>query len=232
MIDRWSVWVLDRFGRDPFGFGLYLGRALLALGTALTLFLNPSDILFHTASPDSQPAVQCSGLGAIGLFCIAPAGTLDALRIALGVACMPSLIGLLPAVSSWLHVAAAFSLSTNAIGIEGGDQLTVNLAILLAFASVCDRRLWAWREHRLPRTHLRFVSPNVLLLGARVQVSYVYFEAARVKLEHPIWREGSALWYWVQNSGFGVSRDTTSVLMDLFAVPLFTATATWGTILF
>jgi antimicrobial peptide system SdpB family protein len=230
-IDLIGGWALKNLGRDPFGLQFQVARTVLALGTFLTLAFNPAAILFHSGSLMNPYTVNCPDVGAVGLFCIVSGDSLDAARLWLAIACLPAILGIVPAVSSWLHAYAAFSLSNNAIGIEGGDQLTVNLAILLAVASMSDSRWFGYVEDRSPGTLVRFIVPNVLLCVCVIQIAYVYVEAALVKLGHPIWAEGSALWYWVQNSGFGVSRDSERLLLDLLAVPLVSAAASWGTII-
>ncbi|MFE4950028.1 hypothetical protein ACFQ9V_07955 [Leifsonia sp. NPDC056665] len=226
-----GTWALARLGHDPFGLQLYVARAVLALGTFLTLACNPSAVLFHSGDPSAARSIACTDIGATGGFCLAAETNLDTARLVLAAMCVPTILGLIPAVSGWLHAYAAFSLSSNAIGIEGGDQLTVNLAILLSAASITDGRLLAFTENRRPRTHARFVFSGVLLWACVFQVAYVYVEAALVKLGHPIWAEGTALWYWVQNSGFGVSKDGENLLLDLLAVPAISAAATWGTMI-
>ncbi|GAA4145690.1 HTTM domain-containing protein [Leifsonia shinshuensis] len=230
-IDALGTWALVRLGRDPFGLQVFVARAVLALGTFLTLVCNPAAILLHSGDPSATQAVSCVDVGSAGAFCIAGGGDLDTVRLVLAIFCLPTILGIVPAVSGWLHAYAAFSLSSNAIGIEGGDQLTVTLAILLSVASLTDRRLTAFTENRRPGTHVRFVLSNMLLWVCTIQVAYVYVEAALVKLGHPIWAEGTALWYWAQNSGFGVSKDGESLLLDLLAAPVISAAATWGTMI-
>lgn len=227
--ETFGNWVLRRFGRDPFGIQLQLGRSALALGTFITLLANPAHVLFHSGEYGGALSVNCEGLSAIGAFCRLDVNA-DVIRLALAVMCLPAMVGLLPAFCGWLHAYAAFSLSNNAIGIEGGDQLTVTLAILLALASATDRRWSGFAEARRGVERASLIPSNVLLAAIVVQVAYVYVEAALVKLGHPIWAEGSALWYWVQNSGFGVAPATERVLLDLLANPLVSASVSWGTI--
>ncbi|RKQ84562.1 antimicrobial peptide system SdpB family protein [Mycolicibacterium mucogenicum 261Sha1.1M5] len=230
LTQTWARWILKHFGKDPFGPFLQLGRSLLATGTFLTLTFNPAETLFHSASPSGSIAVQCSRQAAIGAFCLVPTESLDVVRLVLAAACIPAIIGLFPFVSSTFHLFAAFSLSNNAIGIEGGDQLTVNLTFLLALASFGDRRMWGWVERRAHGTHLKFIPSNVLLWTITIQVAFVYLEAGLVKSKEAIWAEGSALWYWVQNSAFGISREFSHTLMSALSPPLMSAAATWGTI--
>ncbi|MEN2737172.1 HTTM domain-containing protein [Microbacterium sp. X-17] len=204
---------------------------LLALGTFFTLVCNPADVLFHSGDPSASHTVNCEDISGVGGFCVVSSDSLDIARLTLALLCLPAILGLLPSINGWLHSYSAFSLSSNAVGVEGGDQLTVNLAILLSVASTFDKRLVAFAEMRRPGRHVTYVFSNVVLWACTIQVAYVYVEAALVKLGHPIWAEGTALWYWVQNSGFGVSRDGEHLLLDLLAAPAVSAATTWGTMI-
>lgn len=132
--------------------------------------------------------------------------------------------------SGLLHWYAAFTLSSNTLGVEGGDQLTVNLGALLCFASLVDRRIWGWSASKDADRSVANIWVNVALFAARLQVAFVYFEAAIVKLTNPLWSDGTAMWLWVQNAGFGASPTVTSMLQTLFAYPWIAAATTWGTI--
>jgi len=71
---------------------------------------------------------------------------------------------------------------------------------------------------------------GVILFAARLQVAYVYFEAAIVKLSNPLWSDGTAMWLWVQNGGFGATPAVSSALQALLAHPATAVATTWGTI--
>ncbi|MBB4071354.1 hypothetical protein [Canibacter oris] len=156
---------------------------------------------------------------------------LEGARIILLIITVPAIFGLLPAVSSLLHLYAAFSVSNNTLGIEGGDQLIVNLITLLAISSICDYRLTTWLTIKQNIPRLRYIPINILYCFIYIQVSYVYFEAAIAKAVNPIWGDGTALWYWVQNDGFGISADAERLFLNILSMPIVSAITTWGTIL-
>ncbi|MDF2993353.1 MAG: hypothetical protein K0S37_3867 [Microbacterium sp.] len=214
----------DRLGR-----WVQVVRSLLALGTFLTLVVNPAAILLHFPT-GVVPDEYCGGVLGLGAFCVSPFDT-DTTRLLLAAMCVPLLIGFLPAVTGPLHWYAAFTVASNTLGVEGGDQLTVNLSALLCLASFVDGRLWGWRPQRSGADRpLSNIWVGVILFAARLQVAYVYFEAAIVKLSNPLWSDGTAMWLWVQNGGFGATPAVSAALQSLLAHPAVAVAATWGTI--
>ena len=214
---------------DRLGQWLQVVRSLLALGTFPTLVANPAAVLLHFPT-GTVPDEYCGGVLGLGAFCVSPFDA-DTTRVLLAVLYVPALIGLLPAATGPLHWYAAFTVSSNTLGVEGGDQLTVNLAALVCLASLVDTRLWGWRTRSAGTDRpLANIWVGVILFAARLQVAYVYFEAAIVKLSNPLWSDGTAMWLWVQNGGFGATPAVSSALQALLAHPATAVATTWGTI--
>lgn len=222
--------VFITLSRSPFGTSLALGRSLLALGTVLTLSFSPAATFFHSSAPDTSAAVQCMGIARMGLFCLVPEALLDPTRFVLIALCVPALIGFIPALAAPLYFYAAFSLSNNSLGIEGGDQLSTNFAAVLVAICLFDRRIWAWRPRSSGRRQLAHVVPNILMIALLVQMAFLYFEAAMVKASHPLWSEGSALWFWTQQSGFGVREEVQPLLLTVLSVAWISQSVTWGVV--
>lgn len=212
---------------DIVGINVQIVRSLLALGTILTLSVNPAGLLLHVPS-GIHTETFCESVHRLGAFCIG-ADSPDLTRVSLILLSIPALIGFLPQFAGPLHFYAAFSLSSNTAGIEGGDQLTVNLSALLILISVVKWQKWGWVNSR-NREATRFIISNVGLIAARLQVAYVYFEAAMVKLGNEIWADGTALWYWVQNTGFGASEYVSGIFQEILRHPILSLAFSWGTI--
>lgn len=222
--ERIARWVSTAGARSPFGVVLQTGRSILAVGTLLTLLANGPDVLFHT--PGGGDDANCTQLGSCGLYCLFGAENLELARwLSIG-ACLLVILGLVPSLSSALYWFAAFSLFANAKPIDGGDQLTAILGFLLMIASVFDWRLFAWR--RSNTTGRRFIAARVILLFVPLQMSYLYLNSAVGKFSVPIWADGSALWYWVQHTGFNATPFTASVAFSMLQIPILSAIATWG----
>lgn len=233
-ISRFVFFIVDNFASAPNKNNIALGGSILASGTALTLIFNNSDTLFRVPDPGVPNLPVCRALSSFGAFCWDIGLNYESTRILLVLLCIPAIIGFLPSVNQILHLIPAFAVAHNTQGVEGGDQLKVTLCILLALISIQDFRLHVWKQTQniINEPKARHVPANVILWCIVLQVSYVYFEAGIAKAVNPIWSEGTALWYWVQNSGFGVNDTLSRLFMDLLAIPIFSAAGTWGVIVF
>jgi len=221
-----------RSRRNPFGVQSGLARALLATSTFIVLAFNEPRWLLHDPTTSATYDVQCDGLASLGLFCQLSDYDPGLVRVGLAVACVPAIIGFLPAVSGVLHACVAFSVANNTFGIEGGDHLIVTFSVVLAAVGVFDSRLWAWVESRARPFGNRFIPANVAQVFLSLQLSFVYFEAGAEKMVNPIWSEGTALWYWAQNAGFGATPSMTALLQALLDAPIILVTMTWGVVAF
>jgi len=134
---------------DPFTNVYGAARSILALATALTLFFNRTSTLFRPVV-GIEDVPLCAGIRSAGAFCVAGSAHLDAAR-------WLALVGLLVIASGWrprvtgvLHAWIAFSFQANAMAIEGGDQVSAILTLLLVPVTLLDDRKWHW----LPRTNV------------------------------------------------------------------------------
>lgn len=112
---------------------------ILAATTALTLLANPTDTFFL---PDSHgPRPTCGPISRWTLFCLLDE-QLEMARWLLFAFCIPLVMGLCLPIAGVLHLYAALAVSLSTLGVEGGDQLCVNVSILLTFyASIqCIKR--------------------------------------------------------------------------------------------
>lgn len=228
VLDRTAQWIWRAWGRSPHGFQLTLARAVLALSTLLVLCFNDTATLLHRPSAEPAPS-SCEGVSAAGAFCVIPLD-FELTRLLLIALVLPALVGLLPAVSAPLHAYAAFTVAQNTVGIEGGDYLTSTFTILLCVVCITDWRLNGWRTRANGIRSNRFVPANIIFVALQVQVAYMYIEAATVKQAHPVWSEGSALWYWAQHPSFGARPEIRDVLAGVLSNPVLLQAATWGVI--
>lgn len=217
--------------RSPHGFQLTLARSTLALSTLMVLAANSTQVLLHDPSRAELSPTSCHGAGSLGAFCLAPSQSAEQVRWLLVLLCVPALLGLVPAVAAPLHAYAAFTVAANTVGIEGGDYLVATSTVVLAVVCLTDRRLQGWSSRASGRPTLAFIPAQVLLLGLRLQVAYVYLEAATVKQSHPIWADGSALWYWLQQPNFGARPEVRDFLTPVLAHGPVLHAMTWGVIL-
>lgn len=224
-LDKIESLLLLRWGKDPLGIQIQVVRLLLASGTLLTLAFNSPRNFVGTMM--NSPDAYCQGLSSWGLFCVFPEQTNIAIVIAC-ISCFAYGLGLVPVLSGLGHLYAAFTVANNNIVVDGGDQLTFNVSVAVYLISCHRWQGFAWKEARQPSVHARFISAHVLLLAVRIQVAFVYFEAAVDKLAVQQWEDGTAMWYWMQNSGVGLYQGTGVWWLGILSSPLVSALMTWG----
>lgn len=229
-LERLARPVNRSLARSPHGFQLTLARATLALSTLMVLAANSAQVLLHDPSSAGLSPTSCHGVSSLGAFCLAPSEYAEQVRWLLMLLCVPALLGLVPAMAAPLHAYAAFTVASNTVGIEGGDYLVATSTVVLAVVCLTDRRLQGWSPRGSGKPALAFIPAQVLLLGMRLQVAYVYLEAATVKQSHPIWADGSALWYWLQQPNFGARPEVRDLLSVVLAQGPVLHAMTWGVI--
>lgn len=212
-----------------------VARSLLALGTLLTLVFSPTNVLFP---PEILRGLggTCSGNAALSLFCLLP-GNLAGLGRAIAI------LSLLVVASGWrprftgiLHWWVTMSLFVASVVVDGGDQISMILTLALVPVTLLDDRTWHWQTP--PRrvtdsstAHLcGSLAALLILTGVRVQVAAVYLEAAVAKTRVPEWRDGTAVYYWMTDVGFGVDGLRRAIIAPLLTIGPIVAALTWGAI--
>lgn len=213
-----------------------LARTLVALGTAGTLAFSSAETLFRpVATVGPHPA--CEGPSAAGVFCLAPDpadGYTGLTWVKWG--CMAVLLlvasGWRPRFTALPHAYIAFSVYTGiAIG-DGGDQLALVLAVLLALPALGDSRRWHWQPPDHGAT-ARSAGRAWALIGAsalimvKLQMSFLYFQAAVAKLPHAEWADGTAMWYWGTSLAFGPPPWLAPLFEWVVSTPWGVAALTW-----
>ncbi len=227
-LGRWSQrWTASI---DPWTNVYGLARTLIAGVTAMTLLANPTHVFFRPAAGVGT-APFCTGIRQYGLFCEAH-GHLDLARwIAIAVLVLVA-SGWRPRITGVLHWFVAASLQSNAIGLDGGEQVAAVLTLILVPVTLTDGRRWHWnRPENKPLTELehtaRFVALVALTL-ARVQVAGIYFHAAVAKVAVEQWANGTALYYWLIHPSFGAPSWFSGLVHPFIYNPVPLALLTWS----
>jgi sporulation delaying protein B len=208
-----------------------VARTVLAIGTAATLAFNPSSTLFVWRG--AVAATNCSGLTAFGPFCLAPTDWLDVARwLAVGALFLVA-SGWHPRWTGLIHWWVSWGFYWSAQGIsDAGDKITAIIALFLIPITLTDPRRWHWQNLRRnsdSREYSRLVFLASLLL-IRVQVAVVYLEAVLGKMGVPVWRNGTALYYILQDPTFGAPRWLMPIVKVLLMSPFSVSLFTWGTL--
>lgn len=205
-------------------------RTILAAGSAVTLAVNSQTVLFPMAP-------ICERVGAIGLFCLVPSTPvwLEASRWLAVAALLLVASGWRPRFTGLLHWWVSASLFLNTVPVDGGDQVTGVLALILLPVTLTDPRRWHWDPPAQTPTTLRWQTQVLIgasaLLIARIQVAGVYLHAFVAKMAVEEWVDGTAMYYWLVDHDFGIQvwlleGFVRAVLTDGTAVVVLT----WGSI--
>jgi len=232
--------VLSRAGRaarawvgstEPWTNVYGLARTLLALGTALTLTFSHSTSLFRPTVGIPEAPV-CHDLSRGSLFCMVPS---DQLEVGRWIAVLLLLVvasGWRPRLTGILHWWLSFSLVTTAVLVDGGDQVTSILTLLLIPVTLTDPRRWHWQPAAAATgasERGRLVALSALWM-IRIQMAGIYFHASIGKFPVQEWADGTAVYYWFTDPSFGLTAWLRPLGLPLLTHPMSVTALTWGTL--
>ncbi|GCC52091.1 hypothetical protein SanaruYs_23230 [Chryseotalea sanaruensis] len=214
---------------DPHTNVIGLGRSILAIGTLLTLLTNPTHYLFNKSTEGVyfNPLLNTDQftLNKLNFFLLLGADHAYLMQIAAIVILIVVVSGYFIKVTSVLHwwIAVSFMLSSSLL--DGGDQIAAIMSLLLIPICITDTRKNHWEV-----STKRESASNVLAIMAvwliRIQVAIIYLDAATGKFPVTEWANGTALYYWLNHSVFGIQSGLTPllnpVLSNKFLEPILT----------
>lgn len=217
--------------RNPFTNVYGLGRTLLALGTLLTMVFSDTNVLFRPALGIEQVPIINGFAGKISLF------TLFAGNLSAGKAVAMLLLALVasgwkPRYTGLLHWWVSYSFMNSCVLVDGGDQVTAILTLLLVPVTLCDARTWHWGKalsYSTVQPYLNIIGNTTVAL-IRMQVAIIYLHAAVAKCSVPEWENGTALYYWFTDPMFGHPAWLNAVLDPLLDNPFSVTVFTWSII--
>ncbi|WP_299525462.1 hypothetical protein [Winogradskyella sp.] len=198
-------------------------RTLLALSTLISILFNDLDIIFKK---------QIYFLNLFDLF-----NNYTISKIVSLIFLFITIIGYLPKLMCILHFWVANSFFEKIVYAEGGDQINLIITFLLIPILLNDSRKWHWkndvilRKQTLAKKYFN-VTNNFVYLLIRVQVATIYFISCiskPYKVEE--WKDGTALYYWFNNSFYGYSGFIKNMLAPLIDVPIVLLLLTWGVLI-
>ncbi|MGF9914579.1 sporulation-delaying protein SdpB family protein [Paenibacillus ehimensis] len=212
-----------------------LARTLLAVSTLLTLLLNDATIFFRPAAGIADYP-NCSYN--LSIFCTVPNEYfyLNLIRwLCIGILLLVA-IGWRPRITGVFHWWIAHSMQTSALTLDGGEQVSAVLTLLLLPLTLTDPRKWHWEkidvqkqaDHIQSGAVLPHIVALITIVAIRFQASILYLNAAVAKLKQEEWIDGTATYYFLNDSLLGMPplliKATEFVLnTSLVVVP------TWGT---
>ena len=211
-----------------------LARSMLALETLSTLALHDADRLFRPLGYEIAQVTDNPLVSHLSLFSLLAGERLQLARwIAIGILLLV-ISGWRPRITGLLHWWVSFSFATSAVLLEGGDQITANLTLLLLPVTLTDPRTSHWAPPTAPLTRswqkvLALVALSALVV-VRLQVAGIYLHASIGKMRVAEWQNGTALYYWFLHPVFGVSDWLRPFVLPLLTNGVTVTAMTWGVI--
>ncbi|NDC40174.1 MAG: hypothetical protein EBZ77_01295 [Chitinophagia bacterium] len=211
---------------------LALARFLLALGMLLTMLCNQLSIVAnHHYTHMEGYTIRHGGGGTnafafLDLFMVMPPAVAYWVVVAILVAVMS---GFAPRITGILHFIACFSYHNYYIILNGGDDLTLDVALLLLPLCLTDPRSNQW----LPpdeRPATRNIMANIALLAIQLLASWLYLDAFYPKLLTPQWHDGTAIYYYINHYRLG-APDWLRGLEAVFTNTPVVRVLSWGALL-
>ncbi len=220
---------------SPYTNVIGLSRSLLAIGLLLTLIFNSTKTLFinrvdgkETKSLLNAPIYLKEHFNFFNLI-----GT-ENIEYTKWVAIFILLFiisGYFIKITAILHwwIASSFLFASNII--DGGDQLHSVLSFLLIPVLLFDKRKNHWlKEKHKPINNALFSIISIIII--RLQIAIIYFEAATTKFFVPEWANGTAMYYWLNSSTFGMPLYLSDFINPFLSNSLFISLFTYSVLVF
>ncbi len=213
-----------------------LARTLLALGTMITLGLSSPYDIFQPLGSGLHGLADQAFPAKYGLFFLFEPHQINLARwIAVAVLAVAA-SGWRPRFTAPFHWYVTASLSTSAIVLDGGDQVSSVLTFLILPIALTDGRKWHWSraQAKAVQGHRGAVAGLVALSALwilRLQAAVIYFNAGIAKMFVEDWNNGTALYYWTVHPVFG-APDYLRPVLTILQNPMAVTAITWGVMLF
>ena len=211
------------FSNPVFG----LARTLLALSTIFSILLVQPHLLFNPTNI-LNPNYEVLSLHKISIFYLLRNHLVFAKWISLFILLIVA-SGYRPRYTSLFHWYIAFSFSVSSYVIEGGDQIAQNLTLLFIPFFIFDKR----KNHWLNEPYNFKTNSWILLIYflIRLQACFIYLQASIGKLKINEWRDGTALYYWLNNNFVGSPNIIKPFINFITDSPELLTIFTWSSLI-
>jgi antimicrobial peptide system SdpB family protein len=210
--------ILFRFVRKP-KFGFYLGivRSLLAISLLATILLTGKDrLFFYQLHADVNPDIYDVKYGILTQYSIFNLLDINLAYYLTILVLLVVISGYFSRLSSILHFYICFSFVSSTVLVNGGNKISLVLTLLLIPICFLENRKNHWIEEAKPPNFYRDVGLNIVLLFARLQICYIYFQTFYKKLEVHEWSNGTVLWYYLQKQNhFEADSGLRRMILDV-----------------
>lgn len=206
-----------------------LARTIIALGNLATLAFTDFNLYFNNESFKIKPSSIIPNF-----FYIFGQDALIYSQIISVIILLWVISGYLPQITGLLHAWLVYSFSTFSIFIEGGDQISQIILILLIPVTLLEKRINHWFDkdyfnYNRPKFFNEFSYSCLFMI--KVQISVLYFFSFVEKFKVPEWKDGSAFYYWYNNHPFGANDILHSILNPIINHKISYIFITWSVLL-
>ena len=204
-----------------------VARSLLALGLLLTLLFNPTTTLAQVhAGKLFNPYLNSNFiLYPYNFFMILGEGNFFIMKYIAILILIIVISGYWLKITSILHWWIASSFVFTSSTIDGGDQMGAIFSLFLIPILFFDDRKNHWYLGKKTQ-NIKKIVPIVTIWILRLQVSIIYFHAPVGKFSGKEWANGTAIYYWWNQSIFGmpllISDFINSLLENSYIVTMVT----------
>lgn len=203
-----------------------LSRSLLAIGTFLTLAFNPTDILFNVSFFDQNVSL----LQKYSLFVVF-SENLEIARIIAMIILSLVIAGIYPRWTGLLHWYVSYSFFVSSFVVDGGDQISSILTLLLIPITILDSRKNHWNSAEYSVNNLKSTISLSFYWLIKIQVCVIYLHAFTGKIPIDEWINGTATYYWLTHAYFGVHPLLNSSVKMLLSNGFIVVFLTWGVLI-
>lgn len=220
--------------KQPLWTNVYgLARTLLASSLAMILLFNPTQTFFRPAAGIPEYPLCANSLS---VFCLVPKDFFyfEIIRWVFIVLLILIASGWRPRYTGVLHYYITYSFYSSAMALDGGEQVNVALTFLLIPLTLTDSRKWHWQPQEVPDPSsssymFAFITALCTYSALRIQVAIIYLNAAYAKVSGEHWIDGTAVYYFLQDTLLGTSEGLGKIIFPLLETP-FVVVPTWGSI--
>jgi len=208
-----------------------LSRSWIALGTLLTLLSNSVNTLFiqKVSSSFLLSPFQSEFSKKINFFFLFGENNLVLTKWFAILILLSVIIGYFQKITCLLHWWVSFSFLHSATIIDGGDQIASILTLLLIPICFLDNRKNHWNL-KISQSKLSNLISICFVYLICLQVAIIYFHAAVGKFGHGQWTDGTAIYYWLNHSVFGMP-DNLAIFNVFLQNSFFVSWITYGVLI-
>lgn len=215
---------------------LGLARSLLAFGTLSSLIFNNANFLFFSSGKKIVPNATATELS-YTLFNLFGQDHIGWAKVTCILILIIIIAGIYPRYTCFLHWYVSWSFFNSTAIIDGGDQVTAILTLLLIPICITDKRSNHWKRAESDESQSIWsryfnISNYSFYVLIRIQTCLLYFEAAIGKFKIEQWYDGTAVYYWLNQTWFGAPSYIKPIADILIKNVSGVVLLTWGTIAF